>query len=116
MARNRAGDRSPAVWYTILQVALSLSLRTLSCFNQPSWITRPPKKQCGSRHEATKIFSEVVQKAREILELEGYDPHGSELDLVLHALVSGVEIGLMDSVMAQKVMGFSVGHERVRPS
>lgn len=61
-------------------------------------------------------FSEVVQKAREILELEGYDPHGSELDLVLHALVSGVEIGLMDSVMAQKVMGFSVGHERVRPS
>ncbi|MBU2783845.1 hypothetical protein HAP99_11795 [Acidithiobacillus caldus] len=59
---------------------------------------------------------EVLDIARDMLAKEGLPQDDHHLDLALHALVRGVEIGLMDSQLADRIMRFGEQHERLHPS
>lgn len=65
--------------------------------------------------EEHAIAAEVFDVARDVLQREGLADDGPHLDLVFHALVRGVQIGLMDSVLSKKVIGFSLLHKRLAP-
>ncbi len=47
---------------------------------------------------------EVLDIARDMLVKEGLPQDDHHLDLALHALVRGVEIGLMDSQLADRIL------------
>ncbi len=51
-----------------------------------------------------------------MLAKEGLPQDDHHLDLALHALVRGVEIGLMDSQLADRIVRFDAAHARQYPS
>lgn len=59
---------------------------------------------------------EVLDIARDMLAKEGLPQDDHHLDLALHALVRGVEIGLMDSQLADRIVRFGAAHARQYPS
>ncbi len=65
--------------------------------------------------EAHSKAADILDTARDILEHEGLPQDDPHLDLVLHALVRGVEIGLLDSELSQEIIRFSLAHERLYP-
>ncbi|AUW33960.1 hypothetical protein A5904_05430 [Acidithiobacillus caldus] len=59
---------------------------------------------------------EVLNLARDILREEGLPQDDYHIDVVLHALVCGTAIGLMDSPLADSIVRFSETHTRLHPS
>jgi hypothetical protein len=65
--------------------------------------------------KAIEEHADILEMARSILEANKAPEDAHNRDLVLCALIKGVEIGLMDSLLAQEVMRFAQEHERLKP-
>jgi len=65
--------------------------------------------------ETMESHAAILEMGRSILDANKIQENEHNLDLVLCALVKGVEIGLMDSKLAQEFMQFAQDHERLKP-
>ena len=62
-----------------------------------------------------KMHADILEMARSILEANKAPESEHNMDLILCALIKGVEIGLMDSHLAKDFMQFAQEHERLKP-
>jgi hypothetical protein len=65
--------------------------------------------------KAIEAHAEILEMARSILEANKAKEDEHNMDLILCALIKGVEIGIMDSKLAQEFMQFAQEHERLKP-
>jgi len=65
--------------------------------------------------ETMEAHAAILEMGRSILDANKIQENEHNLDLVLCALVKGVEIGLMDSKLSQEFMQFAQAHERLKP-